>query len=65
MRLESEKVVYKSESGCKLACGGGGVMHVMKKYFEKRNPALFNIKVDISSFDFEVGHPRCVQQISI
>ena len=37
MRLESEKVVYKSESGCKFACGGvGGGAHVMKNLLSKQ-----------------------------
>jgi len=36
MRLESEKVVYKSESGCKLACGSGGGAHVMKNLLSKQ-----------------------------
>jgi len=54
MRLESEKVVHKSEFGCNLACGeGGSTCH--EKSFEQADPALLNIKFSVNSVSARTG----------
>ena len=53
MRLESEKVVCKSESGCKLTCGRG--VHMSWNIFEKRDPLLLNIKLSVTSVSVRRG----------